>query len=549
MRFNMRFKLAISAGLVAAFTGCGGSNQPVAKNDVPTPTFPVIEPPPVVKPADNKTEPVKPEEKPNAGPSSKPSMPPNPFTPAPGTFVPPSSPIFGGGESTPSFGGGAANTNPKMPMPPATGGTAPLPPAQKPPEPTKPEPTKPTEPAKPEPNKPADPPKPAEPVKEEKFEYPKDVGGKPVEHWLKVMSIDADSSLPLEPDAQLRETAVRNLVYFGPEVRDKVVKPLINTITKDPDPGVQVAAITIISNMGFDFRAKTKPVIIVLKNRLLNPETPSIVKMYCVRSLASFGSDARGVPGVIEAVGQRQQTKNPSWETRREVAIALGIIGSPEAPKTPSDPPNPPSEEAMNVLMDNMLGDPSVGVRTEVVKSLLMIGPPRVKNPADYQNAIQHFLKKVTPRIEFESKNKKGDKAVYVWLLLLEVLYDDRSLDANVKKIAEIIKAPDDPLHRLAALQALGAMGPKAAKAVPAIVDALAYKEVPLRLTAMYALMNIGNSARGAVARLEEVKKELPVIPIDAPKDYKPDDIVQKTAEDTIDIILGKKKMGDEKKK
>jgi HEAT repeat protein len=194
-----------------------------------------------------------------------------------------------------------------------------------------------------------------------------------------------------------------------------------------------------------------------------------------------------------------------------------------------------------------------VAVRTEVVKSLLMIGPPRPKNPAEYTAAIAHFLKKVTPRIEFENKNKKGDKGVYVWLLLLEIMYDDRKLDENIKKIAEVIKAPDDPFHRLAALQALGAMGPKAEKAVPAIVDALAYKEVPLRMTAMYALMNIGNAARGAVARLEEVKKELPEIPLDAPKDYKPDDTVQKTAADTIDVILGKKKMADlgkdEKKK
>ena len=543
MRFIKCLPLALTVSLVAALSGCGGSNQPVAKNDTPSPTFPTLEQPALPKPAENQP---KPAEKTPDAPAPKPSLPAGSFTPAPGTFVPPSSPVFGGGSGggdLPALGGGASN-DPKMPQaPPATGTPAP-----KPVEPPKTEPGKPAEPAKP-----AEAPKPVDPPKEEKYEYPKVVSGKPLEYWLKVMSIDPDNALPIETDAQLRETAVRNLVYFGPDIRDKVVKPLIDTITKDPDPGVQVAAISIVSNMGFDFRAKTKPVIVVLKNRLMNPDTSAVVKMYCVRSLASFGSDARGVPGVIQAVGQKPQTKNLSWETRREVAIALGIIGSPEAPKTPSDPPNPPSEEAMNVLMDSMLADPSVAVRSEVVKSLLMIGPPVVKNPADYAKAIDHFLKKVTPRIEYEHKNKKGDKGVYVWLLMLEIRYDDRKLDENVKKIAEIVKAPDDPFHRLQALQALGAMGPKAEKAVPAIVDALAYKEVLLRMTAMYALMNIGNAARGAITRLEEVKKELPEIPLDAPKDFKPDDTVQKTAADTIDIILGKKKMGDlnkdEKKK
>ena len=547
MRFIKCLPLALTVSLVAALSGCGGSNQPVAKNDTPSPTFPTLEQPALPKPAENQP---KPAEKPPDAPAPRPSLPAGSFTPAPGTFVPPSSPVFGGGGGAgdlPPLGGGASN-DPKMPQaPPATGTPAP-----KPTEPAKPaEPPK-TEPGKPaEPVKPAETPKPVDPPKEEKYEYPKGVSGKPLEHWLKEMSIDPNNEIPFQIDAQIRETAVRNLVYFGPDVRDKVVKPLIATITKDPDPGVQVAAITIISNMGFDFRAKTKPVIVVLKNRLKEPTTPAVVKMYCLRSLASFGSDAREVTDVISAI--RLQTKNPSWETRREVAIALGIIGSPEAPKTPSDPPNPPSEEAMNVLMDNMLADPSVAVRTEVVKSLLMIGPPRPKNPNEYAAAIMSFLKKVTPRIEFENKNKKGDKGVYVWLLLLEILYDDRTLDANIKKIEEVIKAPDDPFHRLAALQALGAMGPKAEKAVPAIVDALAYKEVPLRLTAMYALMNIGNGARGAIARLEEIKKTPPEIPLDAPKDYKPNDTVQKTAADTIEIILGKKKIGDmpkdEKKK
>jgi hypothetical protein len=536
MRFIKSLPLAISASVVTALCGCGGSNTPVAKNETPAP---VVTPPAAPAVPEVKPEPPKPAEKPPEAPAPKPSLPPNVFAPAPGgAFVPPSSPVFGGSDKMPALGA----QEPKAPAAPEPKPQEPVKPA----EPPKIDPGKPTEAPKP-----AEPAKPAEPVKEEKFEWPKDVGGKPVEYWLKEMSIDPNSDAPFQTDAQLRETAVRNLVYFGPDVRDKVVKPLIATITKDPDPGVQVAAITIISNMGFDFRAKTKPVLVVLKNRLKDPMTPSVVKMYCLRSLASFGSDAREVTDVISSI--KMLTKNPSWETRREVAISLGIIGSPEPSKTPSDPPNPPSEEAMNVLMDSMLNDTSVAVRTEVVKSLLMIGPPRPKNPAEYTAAIAHFLKKVTPRIEFENKNKKGDKGVYVWLLLLEIMYDDRKLDENIKKIAEVIKAPDDPFHRLAALQALGAMGPKAEKAVPAIVDALAYKEVPLRMTAMYALMNIGNAARGAVARLEEVKKELPEIPLDAPKDYKPDDTVQKTAADTIDVILGKKKMADlgkdEKKK
>jgi len=530
MRAVFRLGAALAVAGFGLLVGCGKS-EPVAKVTEPLPTLP-FEPPsepkatgPLPPPSSavllpRPTEPMPPL------PAIAPGLPGTPVGQPTGPFVPPNSPLAGGGDLLPSAK--PIEAKPLEPMPEPKN------------EPKLQPPVTPTEPTK-TPGEPSKTPE-TKPGKEEKIEYPKSVGGKTVDEWIAEMKIDPNNYQPLQPDGAAREAAVKNLVFFGPDVREKLVKPLINTISWDPDPGVQVAAITIISNIGFDLRKQTKPVVDVLAKKLGNSETHSTVKMYCVRSLTSFGSDAKSAMNVLRAPAQ---TRNSSWETRREVAIALGIVGMPEPPKKPGDPFNSPDEAAMNALTEVMISDPSIAVRIEAVKSLLSMGPPVPKNPAEYAKAVKVFLDRIKPRIDFENKNKKGDKGVYVWLLLLEIMYNGDLTDENVKKIADVIKAPDDPFHRLAALQALGALGPKAAKALPQIMDALNYPEQLLQLTAMMALARIGPSARPALEKLEEIKKKVPVKNLNDPPGTVPDDSLQKSAADAIEYITGKKKWDD----
>jgi hypothetical protein len=59
-------------------------------------------------------------------------------------------------------------------------------------------------------------------------------------------------------DPQSREIAIKVLPSFGPTARKPALKPLIAVVDYDPDPGVRQAAVTVISNMGYEEDAKDK---------------------------------------------------------------------------------------------------------------------------------------------------------------------------------------------------------------------------------------------------------------------------------------------------
>ncbi len=550
---HLRWAAVVAVGGLAGLVGCGKSDEPkVAKVEpaglVSQPSTPAIEPPP---PAPAEPKPQEPPADPVGGP--KPALPGQGGTPK--EFVEPNSPIFKPGpppaKPDAPLGGLNPMTDPPAGNQPPPAPPPPMPPAGGPGKPADPPPANPqaNPPANPpaDPNKPGnpppEPPKPAKPDKPQ--EFPKEIEGKDLKWYL-------NQTLPtVQPDPQYREAAVRVIPAFGPDARQPAIKPLTDLLVAETDPGVQVAAITIISNMGFDVREQVKPAIRALVNVLGRTEKGSALRMYAVRSISSFGPDA------VQAVASLRSIANdPSWETRSAIAEALGSIGGPAPPKKPGDEPGDPSELAALTLLNYSMTDSCMAVRMEAVKSLLAIGPPKGKTPAEYITKVKPYLESLEKRLDRE-KRKDGDKGVYVWLLLLQIMYDDRTEPENIKKIAGFIETPDGKnaaLIRLYAIQSLGVLGPRAKDAVPKIIPALSYPEVPLQLTAMIALGRIGNEARAAVPKLDEIKKmPLEARPKDAPADWKappdwkPDDTLQKTAAETIDYITGKKKIADAK--
>ncbi len=402
------------------------------------------------------------------------------------------------------------------------------------------EPPKPAEPiAQVQPPKPAEPPKveppkPEEPPKEpKKIEYPKFVDGKDLTRWIRELNAVN------QPDPQQREFALRTLPQFGPEARKPSIGPIADLIFKDPDPGVRIVAITIISNMGYDIRDQITPAVSALRTCMLNTASGSIVRLFCVRSLTSFGPEAVAAIPEIRAAGQ-----DISWETRLAVAKALGQVGAPGSEK------GEPSDSAAKFLLNIMLKDVCAGVRMEAVHSLLHVGTPKPKNPEDYIKDIKLYLEPVETRIKIEK-----DKGILCWLYLLNIMYDDRVLRDKdkdyLKKIASYIKFPDSPMVRMHAINACAALGPKAAPVIPQIVEALNYDEPELVIAAMSALAQIGLEARGTAPELEKIKagSKDPVKPPDAPKDWKPDPTLRLVAADALLYVTGKKKLGDEEKK
>lgn len=538
-RIGMRVASMAAAG-VLALTGCGKEPSPPATQPpAPPPTDPVLTLPTV--PA------TQPELPPPTTPDPRPSFPGQPKPMPPGGFVPPDSPTF---------------------TPPGTIGGQPLPGTPQPPKPTDPPPPKPTDPPPGPPPNPTDPPT-QTPKPEKPPTYPERIGGKTLKEWLKELEYTGGG--PVQKDDQVRETAVKVIPGFGPDARKPSVEPLINAVRSDPDPGVQVAAITVVSNMGFDMREQVKPVIAALQQRLANSTSGNIVRMYCVRSLASFGPDAAASIPYF-----KQACLDPSWETRREIAIALSLVGAtPVDGKGMPKKDAGPNEKAIETLMEYQLKDRSLGVRLEAAKSLLALGPPFSKDPLKFAEMTKDARVHIEEVVKFESgkgpkANARGavpDRSMYVWALLLQLMYDDRKIQENIRELTKLVKEPDGPNAdqvRLFAIQALGAAGSifpvlveqdraladkdkVAAKAVAAVTDALQYKHEPaLIYTAMNSLALIGKSADAAVPALQKIADEKPKPPPpDSPKGTPPDDSMQRMAKQTIEVLLGRRKYED----
>lgn len=542
------------AGLLGALAvvGCGPESKPVAQVTPATET-PTLTPPAVPNdPAPATTPAATPATQPGAAFPGLPFLPPPatpPTTTAPtgGTFVAPSSPTF-----TPPETLGGTQLPGTPPQPPVA-----QPPKADPPK-TDPPPVTGTVGGNPSEGTTKPPPEP---------KYPDRMGGKDLKGWLKELEYTAAG--PIQKDDQIRETAVKIIPSFGPNARKPAMKPLIEAIRVDPDPGVQVAAITVMSNMGFDLREEVKPVIQILVARMKASATGSIVKMYCVRSLASFGPDAVGCIPVF-----KDSCLDPSWETRREIAIALSLVGAAPVdeegkPKKKDGVVIGPNRLAIDTLMDYQLKDRSVTVRMEAVKSLLALGPPVPKNPADFAELTKEIQKTLTDVVLFESgkgpkvnaRNASPDRGMYVWALLLQTMYDDRKINDNLKELAKLVAEPDGPRAdevRLFAIQALGVAGPllkhplvekqSVEKAVKAVTDALRYEhEAMLQYTALQSLAMMGKPARDiALPELEKLMAKAPKpAPADAPKGTPPDDSMQKMAKQTKEVLLGERKMED----
>lgn len=544
-----RGRAGVWAGVVGTLVlaGCGKEPTPVAQ------VTPAVSPPTEPAPPTDPTPPPPPATQPGGGMpggiipfTPLPSFPSGGTPPATGPgFVPPSSPTFTPPET---LGGGQPPGTPATPQPPKPADPQPpAKPADPPPTGTQPETPKPTAPAEPK--------------------YPESVAGRDLKGWLKELEYTAAG--PIQKDDQVRETAVKMIPSFGPSARKPAIKPIIEAIRVDPDPGVQVAAITVVSNMGFDMREDVRPVMAVLIARMKAAPTGSIVKMYCVRSLASFGPDAVSCIDVFT-----QSCLDPSWETRREIAIALSMVGA-----TPVDAKGLPKKDtgpnlkAIETLINYQLQDRSVTVRMEAVKSILALGPPFAKTPQEFIKETEKSREMIEKVVLFESgkgprvnaRNATPDRGMYVWALLLQVMYDDRKTADNLKEMARLVGEPDGPKAdevRLFALQALGVGGgllkglserPDAeskatvGKVVKAVADALRYEhESLLQYTAMQSLAMMGKTADAAIPELEKLIAKGPKKPpADAPKGTPDDDTMPKLAKQTIEVLLGRRKAED----
>ena len=153
-----------------------------------------------------------------------------------------------------------------------------------------------------------------------KIEYPERFNGRPLYEWLKDLT---------DRDPAVRETAIKIIPVFGPDAVIPLTKGLIAR-ANDEDMGVKVNAIITLGAIGARNREEAKPIVDALKLAIANSTVGSVVRLHAARSLANYGILANDSISTLTGI-----TKDPSWETRRTVAMALGRVGQVPAAKAP----------------------------------------------------------------------------------------------------------------------------------------------------------------------------------------------------------------------
>ncbi len=336
--------------------------------------------------------------------------------------------------------------------------------------------------------------------KDKPIEWPKQISGKSLGEWMAEFK---------SPDPTTRDTAVRIIPGFGPEGRKQASKDLIKLID-DPDPGVRINAMLTIGQMGYESTADMRAVATAIGSQLKKTVPGSMIRLHGCRTLASMGPEAFGAMGDVFYVAD-----DPAWETRLAVCTTISRIGATlyddkPPPKVPAGTPPPPpvvrrhaSRAAMDKLLYKMLKDPASGVRMEATQSLITLGPPYAPTPAAYVTLIRPYLDEITRRIKDE---KNAD--VKIWLYLCQSMYDDRTMDDNIKTVAAMIAAAPDISTRVQALNALGILGPRAKDAGGQVAAALRQTDPDVIAAAIATLAMLGVEGKYYTTDLDRFIKE-----------------------------------------
>lgn len=356
-------------------------------------------------------------------------------------------------------------------------------------------------------------------------QFPSTIGGRSLADWLKELTSN-------NPDAAVREMAVKLLPQFGPAAREPALKVLLKLTREDPDPGVRVNAILTLGMIGANTKEEAKLIIDALKMAINNSSIGGVIRLHATRAIASYGNYPEQANDTITTlVGI---AKDPSWETRKSVAYALGQIGGPTRQKTESkapmgqrppdvDPKTGPNQAALKGLL-GMLNDNSATVRLQVVESMTLLGPPAV-NPEQYSTVVTPYMNAIAERTKSEK-----DKSILIWLQMLSMRLDGNQFnDTTIAKIVDYGKGPEIEAQ-IQAFSALSILGEKSMPVgLPFAQQMLKNPEPTVSVAAMQYIASLGTVAKQALPDLEQAKN--------ASKD----EWMKIMLTNTIDVLNGKK--------
>lgn len=282
--------------------------------------------------------------------------------------------------------------------------------------------------------------------------FPTEIAGKDLNAWVKAIR---------DPDASVRQSAMRTVVHFGPPARKKAVPNLI-TALGEFDVGLKTDAATALGMLGMEDVDMTKG--IGMLTRLLGDQQ-RIVRVHAATSLGQFGYHAKSaVPSLCTALQD-----SASWEARKAAAYALGHVSFDKTRGVDAQ-----AIRALNLA----LHDTCVPVRLEVLNSLSKLGLPSQASLVDAE-------KKALEERVFKDR----DKSVVIWSRVLLMLLDEKTyLTAKgLDSVAQYLD-DDDLKVRCHAAQALGRLGAKGQPKVSDVIAAAKEKENELALVALASL-------------------------------------------------------------
>ncbi len=332
------------------------------------------------------------------------------------------------------------------------------------------------------------------------IEWPQQIGGKAISYFIAEMT---------SPDPTRRWEAVRTLPYFGPVAARGAGKQLLAALD-DPDPGVRVNAILTLAMVGFDNRADIPKAATALRASVKNTSPGSVVRLHAAKCLGAMGTDAYVALDALVTL-----VTDPAWETRDATAAALGRVGlAVYEPAAAGQPPqlkrasSPTARTQLNLL----LKDASSAVRSEAIQSLLLIGPPTPKDPADYVKEAQPHIDAVLARLAPGTDKAPGERepALRLWLHTLALMYDDRHAPVAVKELTAAVTSADRGV-RVQGLTALTLLGPPISpRALDEVRAALHAPEGEVSRAAVMCVLKMGTDGRKATADLLQVAAATP---------------------------------------
>jgi HEAT repeat protein len=337
--------------------------------------------------------------------------------------------------------------------------------------------------------------------------WPTVIAGKDLAGWIKEMKES--------PDGAVREMAVKAIPLFGPSARSPALRPLIQQLSRETDPGVKINIVLVLGQIGAEKPEEAKMIVEALNGLLGSTSPGSPFRLHVIRSMTMYGPTA-----ALAIPLMKNHAADPAWETRQAVAMSLGRIGQP------TDPKKGPSKPALDVLAERLGKEECAAVRLEIAQSMVLLGVPayQASVSGEYEKVVKPYFDAVTKKLEVET-----DPATRVWLLVALMRYDGHAFnDTTISKIADAINGKDIG-GRIAALRALALLpGDKSKAALPSMLAALKFPEPELVVEAMVALAAMKTFAKDALPELERIKAGQ-------------DEYLKQVATAAIDIISGKK--------